>query len=61
MAINLRKPIIDFLKSRPDIQKRHPQIKTTESRPRHYFYSTVSDEAEVARGEGAVVTPGQTS
>jgi len=34
--------------NRPDIQRRHPEIKTTESRPRCYFYSTVSDEAEVA-------------
>ncbi len=43
--------------NRPDIQRRHPEIKTTESRPRRYFYSTVSDEAEVARIEGGAVTP----
>ena len=47
--------------TRPDIQKRHPEVKTTESRPRQYFYSTVTDEAEVARVEGTVVPPGQTT
>lgn len=43
--------------NRPDIQRRHPEIKTTESRPRCYFYSIVSDEAEVARIESGTVTP----
>lgn len=37
--------------NRPDIQRRHPEVKTTESRPRRYFYTFVSDEAEVARVE----------
>jgi hypothetical protein len=37
--------------NRSDIQKRHPQVKTTESRPRQYYYSTLSDKDEVARVE----------
>ena len=37
--------------SRPEIQKKHPQIKTTEGRPRKYYYSTQTDDAEVAQAE----------
>lgn len=50
--------IAEISSNRPDIQRRYPMIKTTESRPRCYFYSTVSDEAEVARIESGAVTPG---
>lgn len=38
--------------NRTDIQKRHPQIKTTETRPRQYYYSNLSPEEEVNRAEG---------
>jgi hypothetical protein len=40
---------------RPDLQKRDPNLKTTEGRPRKYYYSTMSDVAEVAAAEGIVV------
>jgi len=43
--------------NRPDILRRHQEVKTTESRPRRYFYTTVSDEAEVVRVEGGSVPP----
>lgn len=33
---------------RPQIQKRWPEIKTMEGRPRRFYYSTLTDEAEVA-------------
>lgn len=33
---------------RPALQKKYPWIKTTEGRPRHYYFSEKSDEAEVA-------------
>lgn len=47
--------------NRGDIQKRHPQVKTTESRPRQYYYSTLSDKDEVARVEsGDPQAKGQT-
>ena len=49
--------IAEISSSRPDIQRRNPEIKTTESRPRRYFFSAVSDEAEVARIERGAVTP----
>lgn len=42
---------------RPDLQKRDPNLKTTEGRPRKYYYSTMSDVAEVAAAEGVVVVP----
>ena len=40
---------------RPSLQKRHPELKTTEGRPRKYYYSEMSDSAEVAAAENAVV------
>lgn len=42
---------------RPDLQKRHPELKTTEGRPRKYYYSEKSDSAEVAAAESAIVAP----
>ena len=33
---------------RPALQKKNPQIKTTESRPRQYYWSEKSEQAEVA-------------
>lgn len=32
---------------RPSLQKKHPEIKTTEGRPKKYYFSKKSDEAEV--------------
>ena len=40
---------------RPSLQKRHPELKTTEGRPRKYYYSEKSDSAEVAAAESAAV------
>jgi hypothetical protein len=44
---------------RPSLQKRHTELKTTEGRPRKYYYSEKSDVAEVAAAEGhtAVAVP----
>ncbi|TAN47709.1 MAG: HrgA protein [Methylococcaceae bacterium] len=39
---------------RPSLQKRHPELKTTEGRPRKYYYSEKSDSAEVAAAESMV-------
>lgn len=41
---------------RPSLQKRHPELKTTEGRPRKYYYTEKSDVAEVAAAEGAATT-----
>lgn len=40
---------------RPGLQKRYPHIKTTEGRPRKYYYSEQSDSAEVAAAEGEIL------
>lgn len=37
--------------NRPTIQKKFPDIKTTEDRPRLYYYSTVAEEDEVEKAE----------
>ena len=42
---------------RPRLQKRHPELKTTEGRPRKYYYSEKSDVAEVAAAEGVITAP----
>jgi hypothetical protein len=39
---------------RPRLQKRHPELKTTEGRPRKYYYSEKSDVAEVAAAESVI-------
>ena len=45
--------------SRPRWQQMHPQLKTTEGRPRHYYWSDMDANAEVAAAEGVkLVTSG---
>ncbi|MFZ1413727.1 MAG: hypothetical protein WAS73_03985 [Defluviicoccus sp.] len=36
---------------RPQLQKKHPQIKATEGRPRQYYWSDKTDQAEVSEAE----------
>lgn len=48
--------VAEISSNRPDIQHRHPEIKTTESRPRRYFYSTNSDEAEASQIEYVITS-----
>jgi hypothetical protein len=43
--------------SRPRWQKQHPQLKTTEGRPRHYYWTDKDDDAEVAAAESVTVAP----
>ena len=40
---------------RPRLQKKHPNLKTTEGRPRKYYVSEKSDSAEVAAAENVGV------
>lgn len=49
--------VAEISSQRPRLQKRHPELKTTEGRPRKYYYSKKSDIAEVAAAESAVVAP----
>jgi hypothetical protein len=41
---------------RPSLQKKHSELKTTEGRPRKYYYTEKSDVAEVAAAEGTATT-----
>jgi len=47
--------VAEISSQRPRLQKRHPELKTTEGRPRKYYYSEKSDSAEVAAVESPVV------
>lgn len=49
--------VAEISSQRPRLQKRHPELKTTEGRPRKYYYSEQSDVAEVAAAEGVVAAP----
>jgi hypothetical protein len=40
--------VAEISSQRPRIQKNHPELKTTDGRPRKYYYSERSDSAEVA-------------
>lgn len=42
---------------RPGLQRKYPQLKTTEGRPRKYYYTEKSDVAEVAAAEGTAIAP----
>lgn len=46
--------IAEISANRPEIQKRFPQLRTTETRPRRYYWSSASDEAEIERAEAYV-------
>lgn len=49
--------VAEISSQRPVLQKRHPELKTTEGRPRKYYYSEKSDSAEVAAVENAAAVP----
>ena len=49
--------VAEISSQRPRLQKRHSELKTTEGRPRKYYYSEKSDSAEVAAAESSVVAP----
>jgi hypothetical protein len=42
---------------RSDLQRRESNLKTTEGRPRKYYYSTMSDNAEVSTAENIGAAP----
>lgn len=43
----LQQIIAEIGATRPDIQRKHPQLKTTEGRPRRYYWTEKTDLAEV--------------
>ena len=48
--------VAEISSQRPRLQKKHPELKTTEGRPRKYYFSVQSDSAEVAAAESTGVT-----
>lgn len=42
------------------LQTKHPELRTTESRPRKYYYSESSESAEVAAAESTLASPENT-
>ena len=60
----LQQIVAEIGSRRPYIQKKHPQVKITEGRPRKYYFteSTDSDEVDHAESQGAsVATKGNDS
>lgn len=51
--------VAEISSQRPRLQKKHPELKTTEGRPRKYYYSEQSDSAEVAAAESTGETSPQ--
>jgi hypothetical protein len=49
--------VAEISSQRPRLQKKHPELKTTEGRPRKYYYSEKSDSAEVAAAEDTGIAP----
>lgn len=49
--------VAEISSQRPVLQKRHAELKTTEGRPRKYYFSSMSDSAEVAAVENATAAP----
>lgn len=43
--------VAEISSHRPRLQMKHPALKTTEGRPRKYYYSEKSDSAEIAAAE----------
>ncbi|TFW08729.1 HrgA protein [Oxalobacteraceae bacterium OM1] len=53
----LEQIIAEIGADRPAIERRNRNVKTTETRPRLYYYSTESDAAEVLESEGVTRDP----
>ena len=52
----LQQLVAEIGSQRPRLQKKHPNLKTTEGRPRKYYFSEKSDSAEVAAVESVGVS-----
>jgi hypothetical protein len=49
----IQQVVAEIGSQRPALQKKKPQIKTTESRPRQYYWTEKSDHAEITEAEEA--------
>lgn len=50
-AALLEQLVAEIGSRRPQLQKSHPQVKTTEGRPRRYYYSEQSEQQEILAAE----------
>lgn len=46
----------EIASQRPRLQLKYPEVKTTDSRPRKYYYSILSDEAEITSSDSSAST-----
>ncbi|MGF7157682.1 COG2958 family protein [Bartonella heixiaziensis] len=46
-AALIQQIVAEIGSQRPQLQKRHPEIKTTEGRPRQYYFTQLTDSAEI--------------
>ena len=53
--------IAEISSQRPRLQKKYPQIKTTEGRPRKYYYTVSSDSEEVKKVENLALNTKDTT
>ncbi len=53
----LRQIAAEIGSQRPRLQKRHPQVKTTEGRPRKYYFTESTDSAEIDHAESQEASP----
>ena len=60
-AALLQQLVAEIGSQRPLLQRRHTDIKTTEGRPRKYYFTESSDSAEVDSAEGKGTTASTTS
>ena len=56
IAVLIQILVAEIGSQRPNIQKKTPQIKITDSRPRKYYYTDKTDDAEVEAIENKQVT-----
>ena len=56
-AALLQQIVAEIGSQRPLLQRRHPDIKTTEGRPRKYYFTKSSDSAEVDSAENKGAMP----
>ena len=57
----LQQLVAEIGSSRPTLQKNHPKLKTTEERPRRYYWSEMDATAEVEAAETQSAMPMQTA
>ena len=53
----LQQIVAEIGSQRPRLQKRHPKVKTTEGRPRKYYYTEATANAEIDHAESYEASP----